>query len=122
MFFIICHFSLGGKGEGRAMDDSKTRLKKGMARIQFFAVDGEIEKLFAAGYSIKLAYDHLVQSGRITMSYRAFYDNLNAKKKHAVAQLPHWQQSQEEKRRKLGIGNKEPIIKHDKNPNPDEIC
>jgi hypothetical protein len=104
------------------MDDSKTRLKKGMARIQFFAVDGEIEKLFAAGYSIKLAYDHLVQSGRITMSYRAFYDNLNAKKKHAVAQLPHWQQSQEEKRRKLGIGNKEPIIKHDKNPNPDEIC
>ncbi len=106
------------------MDDSKTRLKKGMARIQFFAVGGEIEKLFAAGYSIKLAYDHLVQSGKITMSYRAFYDNLNAKKKHAIslAQLPHRQQSQEEKRRKLGIGNKEPIIKHDKNPNPDEIC
>lgn len=101
--------------------DSKNKLKKGMARIQFFAVNEEIKKLFAAGYSIKLAYEHLKEAGRITMSYRAFYDNLNSNKKKQALLPPRQQQLQKPEKRKLGVGNTEPTIKHDKKPHQDDV-
>ncbi|MGD9950074.1 MAG: TraK family protein [Desulfobulbus sp.] len=90
-------------------------LRKGAARIEFFAVRQDVEKLLAAGYSIKLAYDHLKNAGQITMSYQAFYRNLKPRKKSAsktsAAKQPEG---------KLGLG-KETTIKHDKNPDIDDI-
>ena len=90
-------------------------LKKGAARIEFFAVRNEIEKLLSAGYSIKLAYDHLKEVGKITMSYQAFYRNLKPKVSSA-SQVPETRQPEG----KLGIG-KESTIQHEKNPNINEI-
>ena len=90
-------------------------LKKGAARIEFFAVRQEVEKLLAAGYSIKLAYDHLKNSGQITMSYQAFYRNLKPREK-SVSQGSTAKKSA----MNLGIGN-ESIIQHEKNPNIEDI-
>lgn len=90
-------------------------LKKGVARIEFFAVRQEIEKLLAAGYSIKLAYDHLKNLGQITMSYQAFYRNLKPREK-SVPQGSTTKKAEV----KLGIRN-ESTIQHEKNPNVDDI-
>jgi len=91
------------------------RLKKGFARIEFFAVRQEVEKLLAAGYSIKLAYDYLKDNGKITMSYQAFYRNLKPGKKpgskEGLASLGSM---------KSAVENKT-AVHHDKNPNMDDI-
>lgn len=91
------------------------RLKKGFARIEFFAVRQEVEKLLAAGYSIKLAYDNLKDKNKITMSYQAFYRNLKPEKKSGS------------KKRFGSLDNKTPgvenrtTVPHDKNPNMEDI-
>jgi len=91
------------------------RLKKGVARIEFFAVRQEVEKLLAAGYSIKLAYEDLKEKGKITMSYQAFYRNLKPVKKSG---------STEEA---VNLNSRKPSVEfgaklhHDKKPNPDDI-
>lgn len=91
------------------------RLKKGLARIEFFAVRQEVEKLLAAGYSIKLAYDNLKDNGKITMSYQAFYRNLKPGKKSASKEGLACPSS-----RKPGVENGT-VVHHDKNPNMDDI-
>nr|WP_320013090.1 TraK family protein [uncultured Desulfobulbus sp.] len=91
------------------------RLKKGFARIEFFAVRQEVEKLLAAGYSIKLAYEDLKQKGKITMSYQAFYRNLKPVKKTVAL------------KESMVPGSRAPSVEsgaavhHDKNPNTDDI-
>ena len=90
-------------------------LRKGAARIEFFTVRQDVEKLLAAGYSIKLAYDHLKKSGQITMSYQAFYSNLKPRKK-SKSRIDTAKQPE----RLLGL-NKESIIQHEKDPNVDDI-
>lgn len=90
-------------------------LRKGTARIEFFTVMQDVEKLLAAGYSIKLAYDHLKESGQITMSYQAFYSNLKPRKK-SNSQVSTAKQSE----RLLGL-SKESVIQHEKNPKVDDI-
>ena len=91
------------------------RLKKGFARIEFFAVRQEVEKLLAAGYSIKLAYEDLKEKGKITMSYQAFYRNLKPVKKsvstEGAVNLKSRKPSSE-----YGV-----TLHHDKNPNTDDI-
>ena len=56
--------------------NEKTRLKKGQAKIEFIACQDEAEKWLAAGYDIKATYQKLKEAGRITMSYKAFHNNL----------------------------------------------
>jgi hypothetical protein len=90
-------------------------LKKGVARIEFFTVRNEVEKLLAAGYSIKLAYDHLKNLGQITMSYQAFYRNLKPRKKS----VSHGSTAKKSEM-KLGMRN-ESTIQHEKNPKIDDI-
>ena len=99
-FIILCHME---------------PLRKGAARIEFFSVRQDVEKLLAAGYSIKLAYDHLKESGQITMSYQAFYSNLKPRKK-SKSRIDTAKQPE----RVLGL-NKESIIQHEKDPNVDDI-
>ena len=91
------------------------RLKKGFAKIEFFAVRQDVEKLLAAGYSIKLAYDNLKDNNKITMSYQAFYRNLKPEKKSGSIEELAIPSS-----RKPGAENGT-TIHHDKNPNPDDI-
>lgn len=90
-------------------------LRKGAARIEFFSVRQDVEKLLAAGYSIKLAYDHLKESGQITMSYQAFYSNLKPRKKSNSRVS-----TDKQPERVLGL-SKETIIQHEKDPNIDDI-
>lgn len=90
-------------------------LRKGAARIEFFTVRQDVEKLLAAGYSIKLAYDHLKESGQITMSYQAFYSNLKPRKKSNYQDSTAKQSG-----RVLGL-SKELVIQHEKNPKVDDI-
>jgi hypothetical protein len=91
------------------------RLKKGFARIEFFAVRQEVENLLAAGYSIKLAYDNLKDNGKITMSYQAFYSNLKPGKKSALKEG-----LASPSNRKSGVESGT-AVHHDKNPNMDDI-
>lgn len=91
------------------------RLKKGFARIEFFAVRQEIEKLLSAGYSIKLAYDELKGKGKITMSYQAFYRNMKPGKKSGSKEG-----SIDSSSRKTSAENGT-VVHHDKNPNMDDI-
>ena len=90
-------------------------LRKGAARIEFFTVRQDVEKLLAAGYSIKLAYDHLKKSGQITMSYQAFYSNLKPRKKSNYRVS-----TDKQPERVLGL-SMETIIQHEKDPNIDDI-
>lgn len=61
----------------------KKRLRKGTARVEFFAVEEEVERLLAAGYNFVLAYEALVEAGKITMSYRTFYGHVREKNQHS---------------------------------------
>ncbi len=91
------------------------RLKKGFARIEFFAVRKEVEKLLAAGYSIKLAYMNLKDKGKITMSYQAFYRNLKPRNKTEATDG-----SVSQSNRKPTIENGT-AVHHEKNPHIDDI-
>ncbi len=91
------------------------RLKKGVARIEFFAVRQEVEKLLAAGYSIKLAYEDLKEKGKITMSYQAFYRNLKPAQKTGAKE-----RSVAPSNRKTSVENGT-AVHHEKNPNTDDI-
>jgi hypothetical protein len=90
-------------------------LKKGVARIEFFAVRQEVEKLLAAGYSIKLAYEDLKEKGKLTMSYQAFYRNLKPVNKSGS------------KEGSVNTGNRKTsaengtAVHHDKKTNMDDI-
>lgn len=55
-------------------------MRKGAARIEFYAVKDDVERLFAAGYNIRLAYEELVAQKKITMSYAAFNGYVNKAK------------------------------------------
>lgn len=54
------------------------RMRKGTARVEFFTIRDELEELLSNGYNIKLAHEKLLGEGKITMSYRGFYDNYRA--------------------------------------------
>jgi hypothetical protein len=54
---------------------SKSRLKYGQARVEFFACRDEIQRLMAAGYDLKTVYSQLKEAGKISMSYSAVHRN-----------------------------------------------
>ena len=58
-----------------------TRLRWGCAKVEFIAVQPELQRLLTAGYSRKMAFEKLGQSGRITMSYTRFCELSKGKKK-----------------------------------------
>lgn len=48
------------------------RLRHGMARVEFFAVQENVMALLAQGHTYASAYDLLKKEGKITMCYGAF--------------------------------------------------
>lgn len=48
------------------------RLRPGLARREFFAVKPEVDEFLASGGTYRLAYDMLIEKGKISMSYDTF--------------------------------------------------
>lgn len=49
------------------------RMRKGMARVEFRAARETIEDMLEKGYNYRLIYEFLFENGKITMSYRSFW-------------------------------------------------
>lgn len=64
------------------------RLKNGMARVEFFAVRVEAEALLAKGYPATSIYKSFRNAGRISMSYRTFWNYLKGTDKHVQTDPP----------------------------------
>lgn len=62
------------------MSNSKKRLRKGEARIQFIACQDLIRDLRDKGYDLRMIYERLRGENRITMSYSGFYDNVSRRR------------------------------------------
>ncbi|MCD7984445.1 MAG: TraK family protein [Desulfovibrio sp.] len=58
-----------------------TRLRWGCAKVEFIAVQPELQRLLAAGHSKKMVFEKLRESARITMSYTRFCELSKGKKK-----------------------------------------
>lgn len=58
-----------------------TRLRWGCAKVEFIAVQPELQRLLTAGHSKKMAFEKLRESARITMSYTRFCELSKGKKK-----------------------------------------
>ncbi len=52
------------------------RMRRGLAIVEFFAVEDEIQKLRSQKYGITLTYEKLKEEGKIKMSYKTFYGHL----------------------------------------------
>jgi len=60
---------------------SVKRLRKGEAKIQFFACGERIAELRASGFDIRAIYERLVAEKMVTMSYTGFYENFTQRQK-----------------------------------------
>lgn len=49
-----------------------TRLRWGSAKVEFIAVQLELQRLLTAGHSKKMTFEKLSEAGRISMSYTRF--------------------------------------------------
>lgn len=58
---------------------TKTRKKPYEGRVEYRAVQDEVEKRLAAGHSIHAVYEQLAQSGHLTICYSAFCDYVRGK-------------------------------------------
>lgn len=48
------------------------RLRRNMARVEFFACMETVEAMLSQGFSKQLIYEHLKEEGRISMAYVTF--------------------------------------------------
>jgi len=64
------------------------------ARVEYRAVQPEVEQKIAAGYSKVLIYEDLVSAGKLTISYSAFCDYVrgDGSRKHGRPKKPDWRQ------------------------------
>jgi hypothetical protein len=63
--------------------NKNTKLKKGLALVQFINNKNEIIRMKNNGYNIKSIYEKLFKDDKISMSYGAFYYIITAKRKYA---------------------------------------
>ncbi len=97
------------------------RLKRFAGRVQFMAVQEEVQGLIRQGYGYKMIHEKLVGDGRVTMSYDTFYNYLRRKKK-VQPSAGHDRNIQPTiPTRRLGVGNSESLIKHDKKPDRNDV-
>lgn len=115
--------------------ENRQRIRRGMGKIEFVAISEEAHKLFAAGYNLRIAYDELVEKGRLSMSYSSFCgyaktmyaslatsqttqkieDTQNMKKDHSFTNHITGQNMG-----RLGQ-SAPPSFKHDPNPDPEKV-
>lgn len=57
----------------------KTTKRRSFARIEFRAVQALVEQKLAEGYSLKLIYEELAETGKLTMGYTSFCDYVRGK-------------------------------------------
>jgi len=55
-------------------------LRKGEAKIQFFACGERIAELRASGFDIRAIYERLLAEKLVTMSYAGFYENFSKRR------------------------------------------
>jgi len=113
------------------------RICRGMGRIEFVAISEELQKLFAAGYNLRIAYNELVKNNKITMSYSSFcgyaktmyMGGTNTISKTITARPPDLPQKAQKDNiptnqisghGKLGQSSP-PLFRHDPNPDPEKI-
>ena len=113
--------------------ENRQRIRRGMGKIEFVAISEEAQKLFAAGYNLRIAYDELVEKGKLSMSYSSFcgyaktmYESIQKsapthntnllKKDHASPN----QNTGQNNERQLGLSDP-PAFKHDNSPDLDEL-
>lgn len=98
-----------------------TRLKRFAGRVQFTAVKEEVQGLIQLGYGYKMIHEKLVADGKITMSYDTFYNYLRRKKQPQPTKEENQTIHPSMQKMRLGVGNAESIIKHDKNPDRNDV-
>lgn len=59
-----------------------TRLRWGSAKVEFIAVQLELQRLLTAGHSKKMAFEKLSEAGWISMSYTRFCELCKGNKKN----------------------------------------
>ena len=60
----------------------------GAARVEYYACRADVEAMLAQGYTVRAAYEHMKDQGRVTCSYSAFCDYVRGggKRKHSTGQ------------------------------------
>ncbi len=58
---------------------SEVRKRPYEARVEYRAVQGEVENKLAEGYSIRIVYEQLTVAGRLTIGYSSFCDYVRGK-------------------------------------------
>jgi hypothetical protein len=77
------------------MTEKRNRnLRPYQARMEYRAVQPEVEEKLGAGYSKILIYEELVAAGKLTVSYSAFCDYVRGggARKHGRPKKPSWRQ------------------------------
>ena len=98
-----------------------TRLKRFAGRVQFTAVQEEVQGLIRQGYGYKMIHEKLVADDKITMSYDTFYNYLRRKRKTQPPKEEDQKIHPSTPTRRLGVGNTESLINHDKNPDRNDV-
>lgn len=62
-----------------------TRLRWGSAKVEFIAVQPELQRLLTAGHSKKMAFEKLCEADRISMSYTRFCELCKGNKENRPA-------------------------------------
>ncbi|MDL2259271.1 TraK family protein [Deltaproteobacteria bacterium OttesenSCG-928-K17] len=75
-------------------EDKKQSPRPYQARVEYRAVQPEVEQKIAAGYSKILIYEELVAAGWLTISYSAFCDYVRGggSRKHGRPKKVNWRQ------------------------------
>jgi hypothetical protein len=89
--------------------------------VQFTAVQEEVQELIRQGYGYKMIHEKLVNDGKITMSYDTFYNYLRRKRKPEPPKEEDREIHPSAPPRRLGVGNSDSIINHDKNPDRNDV-
>ena len=106
-----------------------------MGKIEFVAIAEEAQKLFAAGYNLRIAYDAMIEKGRLSMSYSSFcgYAKTMCVTLAAPQTTPNSETTQNMKKdhtstnqitgQNMGrLGQSTPpSFKHDSNPDPEKV-
>lgn len=65
-----------------------TRLRWGSAKVEFIAVQPELQRLLTAGHSKKMSFEKLSEAGRISMSYTRFCELCKGNKENRLEGAP----------------------------------
>ena len=75
-------------------ENHKNNSRPDQARVEYRAVQKEVEAKLEAGYSKTLIYEELTAAGKLTISYSAFCDYVRGggSRKHGRSKKPAWRQ------------------------------